>query len=205
MKELFGYVAVILTVAAYIPYYRDILRGKTHPHVYSWSLWAVLTAILAGLQLQGGAGTAAWVTVVVGILCVGVVGLSLRKGKRDITTTDSIVAGLALVAIVFWLLADKPLVSTVLAITADMLAFIPTVRKTYHRPYSETLSMYVTNVIRFMLAFAAIETYTLLSAAWIITWVIANALFSTRLILRSAQVSSRPIGLERIRIALTTF
>lgn len=188
MKELYGYVAVILTVAAYIPYYRDILRGKTHPHVYSWSLWAVLTAILAGLQLQGGAGTAAWVTVVVGILCVGVVGLSLRKGKRDITTTDSVVAGLALVAIVFWLLADKPLVSTVLAITADMLAFIPTVRKTYHRPYSETLSMYVTNVIRFMLAFAAIETYTLLSAAWIITWVIANALFSAMLIVRRAQV-----------------
>jgi hypothetical protein len=192
MKELFGYVAVILTVAAYIPYYRDILRGKTHPHVYSWSLWAVLTAILAGLQLQGGAGTAAWVTVVVGILCVGVVGLSLRKGKRDITTTDSIVAGLALVAIVFWLLADKPLVSTVLAITADMLAFIPTVRKTYHRPYSETLSMYVTNVIRFMLAFAAIETYTLLSAAWIITWVIANALFSAMLIVRRAQVGPPP-------------
>lgn len=192
MKELYGYVAVILTVAAYIPYYRDILRGKTHPHVYSWSLWAVLTAILAGLQLQGGAGTAAWVTVVVGILCVGVVGLSLRKGKRDITTTDSIVAGLALVAIVFWLLADKPLVSTVLAITADMLAFIPTVRKTYHKPYSETLSMYVTNVIRFMLAFAAIETYTFLSAAWIITWVTANALFSAMLIVRRAQVGFLP-------------
>ena len=188
MKELYGYVAVILTVAAYIPYYRDILRGKTHPHVYSWSLWAVLTAILAGLQLQGGAGTAAWVTVVVGILCVGVVGLSLRKGKRDITTTDSVVASLALVAIVFWLLADKPLVSMVLAITADMLAFIPTVRKTYHKPYSETLSMYVTNVIRFMLAFAAIETYTFLSAAWIITWVTSNALFSSMLIVRRAQV-----------------
>jgi uncharacterized protein with PQ loop repeat len=192
MKELFGYVAVILTVAAYIPYYRDILRGKTHPHVYSWSLWAVLTAILAGLQLQGGAGTAAWVTVVVGILCVGVVGLSLRKGKRDITTTDSVVASLALVAIVFWLLADKPLVSMVLAITADMLAFIPTVRKTYHKPYSETLSMYVTNVIRFMLAFAAIETYTFLSAAWIITWVTANALFSAMLIVRRAQVGFLP-------------
>jgi uncharacterized protein with PQ loop repeat len=192
MKELYGYVAVILTVAAYIPYYRDILRGKTHPHVYSWSLWAVLTAILAGLQLQGGAGTAAWVTVVVGILCVGVVGLSLRKGKRDITTTDSVVASLALVAIVFWLLADKPLVSMVLAITADMLAFIPTVRKTYHKPYSETLSMYVTNVIRFMLAFAAIETYTFLSAAWIITWVTANALFSAMLIVRRAQVGFLP-------------
>lgn len=192
MKELYGYVAVILTVAAYIPYYRDILRGKTHPHVYSWSLWAVLTAILAGLQLQGGAGTAAWVTVVVGILCVGVVGLSLRKGKRDITTTDSVVASLALVAIVFWLLADKPLVSMVLAITADMLAFIPTVRKTYHKPYSETLSMYVTNVIRFMLAFAAIETYTFLSAAWIITWVTANALFSAMLIVRRAQVGPPP-------------
>lgn len=192
VKEILGYIAVFLTIAAYVPYYRDILRHKTHPHIYSWSLWGILTALLAVLQVKGGAGVAAWVTIVVGVLCVGVVGLSLRKGKRDITITDSIVAGLALVAIVFWLLADKPLVSMVLAITADMLAFIPTVRKSYHKPYSETLSMYVTNVIRFMLAFAAIETYTFLSAAWIITWVTANALFSAMLIVRRAQVGPPP-------------
>jgi hypothetical protein len=188
VKDYLAYVAVVLTIGAYIPYYRDILRGKTHPHVYSWSLWAVLTTLLALLQARGGAGAAVWVTVVVGILCVGVVGLSLRTGRRDITRTDTVVAALSVLAMATWLVTDTPVIALVLAVAADMLAFVPTIRKSYSKPYSETLSLYVTNVMRFALAFAALQSYTFLSAAWIITWLVANALFSIMLIIRRRQV-----------------
>ena len=58
MKGVIGGIAVFLTFAAYVPYYRDIIRGKTHPHVYSWSLWGLLTVLLVALQIKGGAGAA---------------------------------------------------------------------------------------------------------------------------------------------------
>ncbi|MEO8637767.1 MAG: hypothetical protein ABI430_02605 [Candidatus Taylorbacteria bacterium] len=190
MKEIIGVIAVVLTFIAYIPYYRDIRKGKTRPHIYSWSLWGLLTILLVALQIKGGAGPATWITAAAGLLCIGVVVLSFKNGKRDITTSDTIVAILSLAAIGFWLLADQPEISISLVILADMLAFIPTVRKSYRDPHSETLSLYVTNAIRFALALLAIENYNYLSTSWIIAWVIGNALLSILLIVRRKQITT---------------
>lgn len=188
MKEAISAIAVVLTFVAYIPYYRDILKGKTHPHVYTWSLWGLLTILLVGLQLIGGAGSATWVTAAAGLLCIGVVVLSLKRGKKDITSSDTIIALLALAAIGFWLVADQPVISIILVIIADALAFIPTVRKSWNKPYTETLSLYITNALRFVLALAAVETFTFLSVSWIIFWAVSNALFSVLLVVRRKRV-----------------
>lgn len=188
MKEIVGSIAVILTFVSYIPYYRDILRGKTRPHIYSWSLWGLLTVLLVALQIRGGAGPAVWVTASAGLLCLGVVFLSLKNGKKDITASDTVTAILSLVAIFFWLVVDQPVISIILVIIADMLAFIPTIRKSYIDPYSETLSLYVTNSLRFVLALVAVEQYTFLSTSWIIAWIVGNALLSVLLIVRRGQM-----------------
>lgn len=184
MKEVLGAVAVILTFAAYVPYYRDILKGKTRPHVYSWSLWGLLTILIVALQIKGGAGPATWVTASAGLLCLGVVLLSLKNGKKDITRSDTLMAALSILAMFFWLVVDQPIVSITLVIIADLLAFIPTVRKSYHQPYTETLSLYVTNALRFCLALFAVEQYTYLSSAWIIAWIIGNTLLAILLVAR---------------------
>lgn len=191
MKEILGTVAVILTFLAYVPYYRDVLSGKTHPHIYSWSLWGLLTALVVALQLKGGAGlSAVAVTAAAGLMCVGIVVLSLKHGKKYITVSDTVVAILSLIAIGFWVFANQPNISMLLVIVADILAFIPTVRKSWHSPHTETLSLYVTNTVRFSLAFLALREYTFLSASWIVVWVIANFLFSVILVVRRKQLSS---------------
>jgi uncharacterized protein with PQ loop repeat len=190
MKEIFGATAVILTFLSYIPYYRDILKGKTHPHIYSWSLWGLLTVLIVILQIKGGAGPGTWIAAAAGLLCVGVVILSLKRGKRDITLADKIAAILSLIAIGFWLIANQPIVSVILVVTADILAFFPTVRKSWHHPYTETLSLYITNTFRFILGLLAVEHYTILSSLWLAAWVAANGLFSIILIVRRAH---RPI------------
>lgn len=184
LKSAVSVIAIVLSILAYIPYYRDIIRGKTHPHIYSWSLWCLLTILIFALSLKGGAGSAAYVTATVGLLCIGVIFLGLKHGKRDITWSDKAVSVLALLAIVFWLIVDQPVVSIILAVLADLLAFIPTVRKSWNKPYTETLSMYVTNTLRFGLVLFAVKEYTILSALWPITWIIGNGLFSAMLFMR---------------------
>lgn len=191
MKEIIGGIAVVLTFVAYIPYYRDILKGKTRPHIYSWSLWGLLTILIVALQFKGGAGPATWITAAAGLLCVGVVFLSIKNGKRDITTSDTVVAVLSLMAIGFWLIADQPEVAITLAIVADLLAFIPTVRKSYYDPYSETLSLYITNALRFCLALLAVAELTYLSSAWIIAWAVGNALLSILIVVRRTYVQKQ--------------
>lgn len=187
MKEILSAIAVALTFLAYIPYYRDIIKGKTHPHIYSWTLWCLLTILIVALQIKGGAGPATWITAAAGLLCVGVIVLSLKNGKRDITRSDTAVAILSLIAMGFWLIADQPVVSIVLVVIADLLAFVPTVRKSWNKPHTETLSLYVNNTIRFAIAVAAVKSYTLLAVLWPAAWVVANGLFSTMLIVRRKQ------------------
>ena len=102
---------------------------------------------------------------------------------------DTVVAVLSLMAIGFWLIADQPIISIVLVIFADLLAFIPTVRKSYNHPHTETLSLYVTNAIRFTLALLAVENYTFLATSWIAAWALGNALFSLMLFIRRKQIA----------------
>ena len=89
----------------------------------------------------------------------------------------------------FWLIAEQPIVAVVLVVIADMLAFIPTIRKSWLHPYSETLSLYLTTTVRFVLALLAVENYTILSSLWIVAWIVANGLFSVMLVVRRREIA----------------
>ena len=58
-KSIVGVIAVLLTFSGYIPYIRDITKGKTKPHVFSWFLWGFVTLIVFALQSYAHAGIGA--------------------------------------------------------------------------------------------------------------------------------------------------
>ncbi len=184
MKELVGVIAVALTFVGYVPYVRDTIRGKTRPHIYSWFLWGFITAIAFGVQVSGHAGPGSLVTIAAALVCFIIAGLGLRAGKKDIAKTDTIffVAGLAAIGI--WLVAKQPVFSVILLSAIDMLGFIPTIRKSWHHPYSETQFTYELNTFRFALALLALDRYTIVTALYPVTWISANGLFSVLLIVR---------------------
>lgn len=190
MKEIIGIVAVILTFVGYIPYIRDTIKGKTKPHIYTWFIWGLVTAIAFGLQISANAGPGAFTTLAAAIVCFIIFGFGIRQGERDITTSDTVFLVLSLVALVLWLFAKQPVLSVILVSTIDMLGFIPTIRKSWHKPHEETLISYQTNTLRFGLAIIALNHYTLVTALYPVTWVFANGLFSFYLIARRKTVKS---------------
>jgi hypothetical protein len=189
LKTIIGIVAVVLTFIGYIPYIRDILKGKTEPHLYSWILWSVVTAIAFALQMSDNAGSGAWVTAAACLLCTTVFVLSLiKKSKKDIVWTDTLFFVLALISLALWLIAKQPVLSAILTTTTDLLGFVPTVRKSWNRPYTETTSFYYINSFRFALAVVALQRYTLLTALYPIAWLIANGAFALMLSLRRRRI-----------------
>lgn len=184
IKDVVGVIAVLLTFAGYVPYLRDTIGGKTKPHVYSWFLWSLVTAIAFALQISDNAGVGSLVTLAAAIVCSIIFLFGLRIGKKDITRSDTIFLILALVAIVVWVFAKQPTISVIIVSAVDMLAFAPTIRKSWNKPYSETLISYEVNTLRFALAIFALERYTIITSLYPITWVLANGLFSIMLIVR---------------------
>lgn len=185
MKNVCGTIAVLLVFVGYIPYFRDILKGKTVPHIYSWFLWGFVTAIVFALQIGDNAGVGAYVTLAVTFMCGGVILLSLlKKNKRDITFSDTIFLFLGFISLCMWLFAKQPLISAILATITDLLGFVPTIRKSWHQPFSETLSLYGLNTLRFGLAIIALEHYSVITALYPISWLFANGLFALMLLLQ---------------------
>jgi hypothetical protein len=90
--------------------------------------------------------------------------LSFRYGFRGITRLDTALLVLAILAIAPWLLTDDPTLSVVLAVGIDLLAFMPTLRKTWARPRSEPWLIYAINLLRHGSALLALEAYSLVTA-----------------------------------------
>jgi len=192
IKNLLGLVATFLVLVGYIPYLRDIIKGKTKPHIYSWFLWSFVTLIAFALQISGGAGSGAFVTLAAAIMCIAVIVLGfVYKARVEIVKTDTVFLVLAFIALGMWLIAKQPVLSTILTALIEMLGFAPTIRKTWNRPYSETLSFYYLNSFRFGLAVIALQRYSIITALYPAVWLIANSLFALMLNLRRRQIPAR--------------
>lgn len=190
MKQTIGIIAVILTFVGYVPYIRDTIKGKTKPHVYTWFIWGFVTLIAYFLQIAAHAGPGSFVTLAAALVCLFIFLLGLtKKGDKNLTKSDTVFFLLALLALCIWLFAKQPVISVILLSTIDMLGFVPTIRKSWKKPYEETLFSYEMNTFRFVLALIALEQYTIVTMLYPLTWVVANGLFSIYLIIRRKQLS----------------
>lgn len=187
-KYILGILATIVAFVSYIPYFRNIFRGKTKPHAFSWLVWMILAAMTFFAQISQGAGAGAWVTGFTALICLGVFLLALKRGEKKIVLFDWFCLASAILILIFYILTNDPLLSIVLIIAVDTLGFVPTVRKSYLRPYEETLSLYAVNCIKFTLSLAALENFTVVTALYPATWLAMNILFSAMLVIRRKQL-----------------
>lgn len=159
MKETIGLIAVLLTIIGHFPYIIDILKNKTKPHVFTWIVWAVVTVLAFFGQWQKGGGAGSWTTGVTGLITILIAILSFRKGSKEITKSDKVFFGLALVSIIPWYITNDPTFSIVIITVIDVFAFLPTVRKTLKDPSSETFFTYALNILRHGLSVVALAHY----------------------------------------------
>lgn len=191
IKNVVGIVATILVFLGYIPYFRDIVKRKTKPHLYSWFIGGFVAIIIFALQVSGGAGIGSLVTLAAGIMCLLVIVLGvIYKSNIEIVWIDTVFLILAFVALGLWLVAKQPVISAVLSTVIEVLGFMPTVRKSWNKPFTETLQSYYLNTFRFSFALLALQTYTIVTMIYPITWALFNGFFSLMLVIRRKQINN---------------
>lgn len=191
IKTILGYLATILVFLGYIPYLRDIVKGKTKPHIYSWFLWCFVTLIAFALQYTAGAGSGSFVTLAAALMCIAVITMGfVHKSTIKIVFIDSVFLVLALGAVGLWLIAKQPILSTILVTLIDVFGFLPTIRKSWNKPFTETLSFYFLNTLRFLLAIFSLQQYSVVTALYPISWMLINFVFAWMLIVRRKVVKA---------------
>lgn len=181
--------SVVMTIAGYLFYFKDIFAGKTKPHMYTWLIWGLLTGIAFFGQLADGAGTGAWVTGVTAAVSFLIVALSFKYGEKNITRSDTYFLIASLASIVLWLVTNDPLLSIILITIVDFVAFVPTIRKSLIKPGEETLIHYFFAGGKFVLAIIALENYSIVTTLYPLSLVLANWLFVVLVLIRRDQLS----------------
>lgn len=200
MKEVLGSLGVILAVVIYIPYVRDIIRRKTTPHPYSWLVWGITTSISVGLLISQGAGPGAWPAMAAAIICFTVMTLSLiYEGHQHIRRIDTVMLVAAGGALALWTLAHEPLYAALLLVTTEVLGAVPTLRKGWQNPRSETLSLWALSIVRHIISFSALSVYTFITVLTPVVWVAINGSMTAVLLYRRGKVHERKRSTAKTR------
>lgn len=180
----------VVGVTSYVPYITDILRGRTKPHPFSWFVWTILTGTIFVAQEVTGGGAGSLVSGITFLACIVITVLALIRGEKEITRLDWYCLASSLAGIILWFLTSQALVAVVIVTITDLIMYIPTVCKSYWKPYEETLSMWVLNTIKWLFGFVSLQTITVTTALFPAAMVLANVPFIAMLIIRRRQMSS---------------
>lgn len=174
LMQAIGLFAGLLSVIAFFPYIRDVIKGKTKPERASWLIWLVLGSIAFSSQLAKGASDSLWMTAAqtFGVILVFI--LSLKYGVGGLNGRDSISLAVAALGILLWFITSEAAVALYIVIFIDAIGAWLTVLKTYKDPGSETLISWVLYGTSGILAMISVGSFNLILLAYPFYIVLAN-------------------------------
>jgi hypothetical protein len=189
-KEIIGGISVVVAMAGQGSYLWLVLRRAVKPHIFSWIIWGLLGFIGAAAQYAANAGPGSWSVAISSIVCIFIAVAGFYHGERSITRGDWICFILLLSAIPVWLLTKNPMWAAVIVSAIDAGAFYPTFRKAWRRPHDEGISAFGTYAFQMVIAFAALESYTITTTAYPVTLFVMNAAMAALLLYRRRIVTA---------------
>ena len=184
-KFVISVIGAIVGNAAFYPYVRDIFRGTTKPHIYTWLIWVLTQGTAVAALLYGGGGIGG-LTLIIGLaLIIFVLLLSFKYGSKNITVFDTVVFVSALCAILVWSQLKNPVLAVIMVTVIDAIGYIPSIRKAYQEPWSETMWTWGVFAFSDILALFSLREYNILTVTYLSAIVVLNlVLFSTCLFRR---------------------
>jgi hypothetical protein len=178
-QGIWAIIGVIIGIIAYVPYLRDMLAGRTKPHIFSRFIWWVLTWIAFRGQWMGSGGAGIRVLGTGSLMCLFTTVFSLfHGGERYITRSDRRALAGAGIAMLVRRVSNTPLWSMLLVTIIDMLGFRPTLRKWRQDPRTETPSSYFMNGIKYIFGLAALAWRSPITVMYPASLVILNSGFA---------------------------
>lgn len=177
LKIFLGIGAGVLLIGSFVPYFAGIIKGHTAPHSYTWLIWSITQTLAAVVIFEAGGGLFSALSVgSVAALSLLVFLASVTRGTEHIHVFDSIILVVALVATVLWWQLDNNLYSILLICFIDAIGFIPTYRKTFIDPHTESVFAWSLYLGGNVFALMALAQYSILTTSYLLTMITATAL-----------------------------
>lgn len=166
-KIIFAVLAVLVNTYAFYPYLRDIFSKQTKPHTYTWLIWTI-TQGTAVAGLWYGHGNLGSIELAIGTFFVFFIFLlSLFRGTKNITYSDTIILIISLLAVFVWWKLNNPILAVFMVTGIDIFGTIPTIRKSWIDPHSETMISWGLFSLANFLSILALGSYNLLTVTYL--------------------------------------
>lgn len=170
--------AAIVHLLGTIGYLRDTWLERNAPNRVSWFLWALSAGIAFVASLNQGA---TWSTLPVFLSSFGpalilIVSFRNKKSAWKISAFDWVCGAISVIGLILWQLTENANLAIAFALFSDLMASLPTVKKSWTHPRSETGWTYLSPVYSSLVGLYLATDWSFHEAAFPIYLVAINAL-----------------------------
>ncbi len=162
ISDKFVIVGALIALAGTFSYIRGTIQGRTKPNRVTWFMWALAPMVAFGAEIDKGVGLIALMTFTVGFspLLVFIASFVNKNAVWKLGPFDFICGFLSMLGLVLWLLTKEGNLGIAFAISADTLAALPTIVKSYTNPESENHWVFTVAAINAGIALLTIDDWT---------------------------------------------
>jgi Ca2+/Na+ antiporter len=193
-KEFLGALSVAIALVAYGIYGWQTARGEIRPHPLSWLIFGTLTATGYWIQRDQGAGAGSWVMGATAVICFVLCIASFAMGERKYSRRDWAFLFAAALVFLFYVGTREPTVSAILATVVDVLGYGPTINKANERPYSDSVTSFALNSVKFIPSLFAMDSFSIATMIYPSTLIVVNAAVAGLLLWRRREGSGSIAG-----------
>lgn len=167
------------------PYFRDVLSWRTLPHPFSYFVWLVLTGFNSSILILQWEYISFIPAILNTISCLIFTIFGIRAMKKiQINHFDFIFLLSALLLLPFYFYTKDLLLTIILSVVIDFLWYLPTIKKWWLQPWSETLfTFFIIGISQFLIIFAQSEITLVWSLFWMYVFIV-NMIFVSLVLCR---------------------
>ena len=158
MHAICGVLSAVVVIAASVPYLLDVLAKRVRPARSTRLMLFVLMVVTLAQQDAVGGGWSLALTGGEALCSLLLLGLAVGRGSGGLGPLDVACYLLLIADLILWLASGSALLALHLSVAADIVAFTPTLAKTWRTPSSETVPFYAGSAAAAVLAMFAEET-----------------------------------------------
>lgn len=144
---MLGRISLVISVLGVMPYIFSIFKSGVRPERTTWGIWTVVLLLAVLSYRSAGAGESIWFLIGDLLITGTIFAISLFKGEGGWTKLDITCLAVAALGLVVWQMSHNPLWQMIGTLTADMIAVVPTIKKSLEDPMSDSPTTFIASSI----------------------------------------------------------
>lgn len=184
-KLIWMILGLVITAVSLGYYLLDTYQGNSIPHVYTWLIWSITQGTATWAARKGDGGMETWSLGIGTVLVVTVFIFSIIfVGASVITTTDTVMLVMAIIAIVIWWRFDQAGFPALVLVTCiDIWGYLPSYEKVWYNPSSESLLSWIGITLSGVFALAAAKSYNKMTVTYVGALTVASGIMTMIILL----------------------